>query len=85
MCAKGDQIHKDRYRGVDFRVLPLVKLQGEMVFKNWAIYFMQLLEQIENDYHANISQFVNWQRKNKTISSRDNINKSYVCFHILSI
>lgn len=34
MCAKGDQIHKDRYRGVDFRVLPLVKLQGEMVFKN---------------------------------------------------
>ena len=32
MCAKGDQIHKDRYRGVDFRVLPLVKLKGEKWF-----------------------------------------------------
>ena len=26
---------------------------------------MQLLGQIENDYHANISQFVKWQRNKK--------------------
>jgi hypothetical protein len=39
------------------RVLSLVELQAEVAFLKMN-HFMQLLGQIENDYHANISQFV---------------------------